>query len=401
MSSNRPAWAFAFTLLAACSEGNEPTSPKPVAPPPPAVPVYAVRPPDGKLPWPHHDPSWDQATFNRKFDSLWVVNNFGAYTGTSDRSILYLHNAWDLVLPNGTPIFAVTAGTVRAEVGGNQFYRSLMIEDDATPGFGWAYTHIYNFVVRPGQKVFQGTRLGSVNFQGLEHIHLSRVRLKPGGSWERFEIENLRPDDFFAYRDTEAPTFDGPFRYVRNLTDDAFTAPAGSPFITVSGDVDIVVGLRDGGEWTRSKAPFGGIPPGFGNAHSVSRIEYDIANSGGTIDRRVAFDLARTTIPEGTGAADAALLLTLYQHYESATPRPTGGSNNRFAFYMITNSPGTEPGQNVQALDPADASRAWETADLNSDGSRRYPNGEYTITVRAFDSKGNVSSRADHVIVNN
>lgn len=394
--------ALSILLLGACGDRpdiRDVTGPD--VPPPDGPIVYVTQPPAGNLPWPHHAPGWDASTYAAKADSLWVVNNFGAYTGTSDRSVLYLHDAWDLVLPNGTAIHAVAPGTVISQTGGDEYYRTLLVEDSARPGYAWSYTHIYQFKVAPGDRVQQGTLLGVVNFRGLEHIHLARVRLQEGGSWFTVaDVETLHPDDYFAYRDTEPPAFEGPFRYLRNLTDSAFTAPPdGRP--VVHGDVDIVVGVRDDGEWTRSKTPFGGAPS-YGNAHAVTRLEYEIEGTHGVIVSATAFDLERTVITRESPARRAQQLLTMYQHYESVSPAPSnaGSSNGRYGFVVITNSAGSVA-DDAAALDPADATRSWRTAELAPDGTRLFPDGDYVVTVRAFDSTGNMAARSDTVTVRN
>jgi hypothetical protein len=395
-------------LLAACSEAGAPVGPpEPPAPPeepePPSGgrPVYRVPPPAGKLPWPHHDPAWDSTTYAAKLDSLWVVNNFAQYTGTADRSILYLHDAWDLVLPNGTPIYSVTDGIVRAVQIGDPFYSSVFVEDLHRPGHSWGYTHIFHFTVKPGDTVFQGQKLGVVNFRGLEHVHLGRYVWDHGGTGGgQYGSWTVTPDHYFVYRDDEPPTFDGRFRFVRNLTDDPFTARTAAGHIIVSGDVDIVVGLRDGGEWTRSKGPIGSIPS-LGDSHSVARIEYDIAGPSGSVVQAVAFDKLRLRISRNSAADRAAQLLTMFQHYESATPRPTAGFGEpRFGYYIITNSSGIAH-QGPYSMTVEDAGRSWQTAARLADGAPRFPDGDYVITVRAWDSAGNMAARADTVHVRN
>jgi hypothetical protein len=388
-------------LTAACSE----TTSEPVeigVTPPPTAPVYRAPPPAGKLPWPHHVPSWDAATQRAKYDSVWVVNNFGQYTGTADRSILYMHDALDIVLPNGTPIHAVSAGQVVAMLISDRYYNTMFVEDADRPGFGWAYTHMWDYRKGQGDFVHQGDRLGVVSFQGLEHIHLARVRLAPGGRWTNFGHHHiLHPDGYFAFRDDEPPVFEGRFRYVRNDTDSTFTPTGPAAAVVVHGDVDIVVGLRDGGEWTRSKVPFAGVA-NFGDSHAVARIEYDIFDAAGQpIVRATAFDFRHTYITKASRSDSAEQLLTAFQHYESAQPRPAGGFGApRFAFYVITNSSGIEP-TGLKRLDAADRDRAWRTAERLPDGTQRFPNGEYVVTVRAFDSSGNMATRSDRVRVQN
>jgi murein DD-endopeptidase MepM/ murein hydrolase activator NlpD len=377
--------------------------PVPRPPLPTAMPRhYAVRPPAGKLPWPQHDPTWTRARYEAMLDSIWVINNYGLYQGGGDRTTLYLHDALDLVLPNGTPIRSVATGTVRANIGGNEFYRSLVVEDEDEPGFGWAYTHIYGFQVEPGERVGQGVVLGHVNFQGLPHVHLSRVQLRPGGWWQNYnDLIKIQPDAFFVYTDTEPPVFEGPFRYVRNESDEAFLPTAADPVVTVSGDVDIAVGLRDPGEWSGSKTPVAGIT-GYGARNSPNRVEYDIRGPDGTVHSYFGFDLSKTLIPRVPGEARAAQVLTLYQYYEAVAPPPppVGNWHAKFNFYVITNSDGQEPAS-PRPIDPADAAHAWRTAALDEAGRRVFPDGDYAITVRAYDFAGNMATRTETVRVRN
>jgi hypothetical protein len=391
-----------FGALFGCGDVVNPALPEePPTDGPTDPPAYQVSPPEGKLPWPHHNPEWNVTEYAAMIDDIWVVNNFGLYQGGADRATLYLHDGLDVVLPNGTPIYAIEAGTVRANIGGSEFYRTLLIEDAERPGWGWAYTHIYHFAVEPGDPVHRGTPIGQVNFLGLEHIHLSRVKLRDGGSWNSlFDLIMVQPDTFFVYQDTEPPVFEGGFRYVRNQTDSAFIAPAEGVPVTVSGFVDIVVGLRDPGEWARSRVPVGG-PTTYGDRNSPNRVEYDIAGADGVILSAVAFDLSRLGIAQTPALATRAeQVLTLYQHYESVNPPapPVGNNNRRFNYYVITNSDGTDA---ERELDLTGAMHSWRTGEVGSDGQPRFPNGEYTITVRAYDFKGNMASRSELVRVEN
>jgi hypothetical protein len=359
-----------------------------------------VQVPEGKLPWPHHNPSWTQATYDAKLRDLWVVNNFGLYQGGEDRSSVYLHDGLDVVLDNGTPVYAVTAGTVRERTD----WGLLVVEDLDQPGHGWGYAHVNNFVVQVGDAVPQGAHLASVNFQGLEHIHLDRLRLRPGGRWTTWgDLVHLQPDTFFVYTDTEAPVFEGPFRYVRDATDNAFLAALDEP-VTVSGDVDIVVGLRDPGEWARSKVPFGGTST-YGDRNAPSRIEYEITGADGTVlERTTSIDFSEVALMAAFASADrtvsVAQTLSIYQHYQSVRPDPppVGNYNRKFNFFIVTHTGGLmEDGE----LAYAERGGAWHTAELDNTGAPRFPNGDYVVTVYAYDFKGNMATRSDTVRVAN
>jgi hypothetical protein len=201
-----PITLAALCALAGCA--GDAAAPEEVEPPftPPGPPVYAAPPPAGKLPWPQHDPAWDAATQRAKYDSVWVVNNFGQYTGTADRSMLYMHDALDIVLPNGTPIHAITAGTVVSIQLSGPYYSTLIIEDAARPGYGWGYTHIYHFRVRPGDYVHQGTVLAPSTSRDRTHPPLARAAgpRRPLGARPR-DMQILHPDGYFAFQDTEPP----------------------------------------------------------------------------------------------------------------------------------------------------------------------------------------------------
>lgn len=378
----------ALLPLGACDSGVDPDE---------GEIAYRTPPPAGSLPWPQHSPQWGAARVEGMLDSLFIVNNFGIYQANEGGSIAYLHSGLDVVLPNGTPIHAVQSGTVVAQIGGNEFYRTLIIEDDGHPGHAWAYTHVYDFRVAPGQHVQQGTLLAVVNFQGLEHIHLSRMRLVQGGSWTNFaDLVSVYPDSFFTYRDTEAPVFEGRFRYARNTSSDFFI-PVGDAPAVVSGEVDIVVGLRDGGEYARSRGPFVGGAQ-YGDRNAPKRIEYTIRGQGVEVSA-TAIDFSKVEIAGSTanGRLQALLLFHVYELVRPAGP-PVGNNNRRFNFYVLTHHPG--PGQ-TDVSDPDLTLNAWKTDERNAAGQPRFPNGDYTVTVRAYDHRGNVSERSETVRVQN
>lgn len=361
--------------------------------------VYRTPPPAGKLPWPQHAPDWNAARYRAMLDSLFIVTNFGVYQGSADGAQAYLHSGLDVMLPNGTPVYAVQSGTVVAEIGGSEFYRTLVIEDEGRPGHGWSYTHINGFRVRPGQRVRQGTLLATVHFRGLEHVHLSRVRLADGGDWTRFQDAGaVYPDSFFVYPDGEAPVFEGRFRFARNGTGAFIPLPADGS-TTVSGEVDLVVGLRDGGESAHSPGSFvgpGGEP--YGDRNAPVRVEYAIRGNGVEVNE-TGVDFSRIVI-SGTPAQGRPQAMVVFHAYESVQPPgpPVGNNSRRFNFYVLTHHAGSG---RAGGLDTALSANAWKTDERNAAGQPRFPNGEYVITVRAYDHAGNVSERSETVRVQN
>ena len=65
---------------------------------------------------------------------------------------------------------------------------------------------------------------------------------------------------------------------------------------------------------------------------------------------------------------------------------------------MITNCDGTGE---FGLVDPADQDYAWNTVAKDSNGDPLFPDGEYLITVTAYDFKGNHSSISETVHLSN
>src|SRR5687768_941305 len=131
----------ALALSSACGGDGGVTpdpgpGPGPGPDPAPVGIVYRTPPPAGKLPWPHHSPEWEADQYSRVMNNLFIVNNFGLMQASPGGASAYLHSGLDVVLPNGSPIYAVHGGTVVAEIGGNEFYRTLIVEDEARRGQG-------------------------------------------------------------------------------------------------------------------------------------------------------------------------------------------------------------------------------------------------------------------------
>ena len=101
-----------------------------------------------------------------------------------------LHNAIDIMAPEGTPVVAASEGTVEklhfsAGGGGITVYvRSL----DGQWVFYYAHLQEYAPGLREGQRVEKGQRLGSVGSTGNAnpagpHLHFAVHQMTPGESW--------------------------------------------------------------------------------------------------------------------------------------------------------------------------------------------------------------------------
>jgi hypothetical protein len=360
---------------------------------------YRVEPPEGKVAWPHHRPDMSPDEYGRLVDSILVFNNFGEYQWRSGGvpQDAYFHDALDLVLPNGTVLYAIAAGTVRAVNGTPPHYATVVIEDVEQPGWAWSYTHVWNLKVAPGDVIGRGTPIGEVNFirPGVDHVHLGRVFLEPGGVWTfTHSLVHVNPAPLFVFSDSEPPVIETPFHYARNATETLY--PLGPA--TVSGDVDVIVGIRDNGEYSRSRG--GVVTAGIPGALGVSRVEYEIADRRRALVRKVAFDWDRMLLQTSrrTGLRDYPRLSAVYFFHDAVQPPPFAWES-LFYYYVVTN--GEMPEDGHVPVDPAWGMRGWDTAARDESGRPQFPNGDYVITVRATDSAGNTATAQDVVRVSN
>jgi len=344
-----------------------------------------------KLPWPHQAPGLSSAEVEQLNRSIWVINNNPLYQADEAGDWAYFHGGLDIVLTNGTKIYAIQDGWVKSIL--NSTITIANLRDDQ-PCYGWAYSHLDKFQIGAGDFVKQGALVGEVNFRGLPHTHLEKV-FSEGTNWRSWRYVCF-PDDHFSFHDKEPPTIQTPFHFFENNSDNRFM-PQSDGSIAVRGDVDIVVGMRDGGEVAHSK------DGGFGDRLAVTRIEYTIRPVAGNEaqDRRFrSFDFRKLRFKNGVeGAArsyNTRLVKTVYKHC-GLFGKPLSGHQN-LAYYIISNCPGD---QAPAELDLAFGNRCWETAAREASGTSLYPDGEYIIEVTAFDSHDNRASQFMRVRVDN
>ena len=354
---------------------------------------YAIAPPEGKLPWPQHNPAFSQAEYDDMLSRLFIINNFGLYQGGDTRDSVYFHDGLDIVLPNGTVLYAISAGIVSAILGVPPYYQTLVIEDADNPGWAWTYTHVRPVkTMKIGARVAQGAPIATIRFQGLEHVHLNRAFLAPGGAWRDFySHQNVLPDGFFDFRDTEAPVVDTPFYYFLNESYDML--PRGNPTL-VSGAIDIVAGVRDVGEYGRASIAQRII----GDRNAPMRLQVSIA-SAARPDRPIwthtGIDFSRVVLNwrRPFGGRDPDRVETVFVFKPSIANNVTPSS-----FYFVTNG---SPVDELRPIHQNDGAPAWDTEARDANGRPLFPNGEYVVTVTAWDSHGNVGSAKDRVIVRN
>ncbi len=100
-----------------------------------------------------------------------------------------LHEALDIMAPDGTTVVAATPGTIeklfRSEAGGNTIY--IRSTDRLTIAY-YAHLKAYAEGLQEGQKVRRGQRLGSVGSSGnasrdAPHLHFAVLRTTADADW--------------------------------------------------------------------------------------------------------------------------------------------------------------------------------------------------------------------------
>ncbi len=343
-----------------------------------------------KLPWPHQQPNLNKAEADKLNREVWVINDFPLYQADEEGQWRYFHGALDIVLDNGTKIYAMKDGWVKAIKG------STVIIADVPGGkssYGWEYTHLGDFQVKVGGRVKKGTHIGNVSFHGLPHIHLTKV-FSQGKYWGEWAYACM-PNSHFTYTDEEPPVVKLPFYFFKNGTNEMVPADeAGN--VRLGGKVDIVVGMREAGLYARSN------DNGFGDRLGVARIQYEIAPIDGAdrqIHRFSSFDFGRIQIKKGYDARGYGTELTkvVYKHWKLFEANRPHGSQT-FSYYVVTNCPGKE---SPNELSFADGDYCWDTSATNGKGDPVFPNGQYKITVKAYDASGNATKKTMTVSVDN
>ena len=351
---------------------------------------YKVKLPPGKLPWPHQNPEMTQSEVDRMIRNMWIMDNFGTYHGSydpnTDITYLYFHDGLDIMLDNGTKIYAVESGYVKSLRGEGFDYGCMTIGDTPgkDPGIGWEYAHTDNFQFKKGDFVKQGEYIGTVR---MSHLHLSRIQVEHGDWIDKKNRIYFHPDSFFIYEDTEPPILEKPFYYFCNNTDEHFEN--GNPTV-VSGDVDIVVAMKDISECVNNSEY------GFMLRWCVAKIEYEISGAQIQPVHKKSVDFTKLVF-RGWKSMNDERVLILYKHHEVPILE-NSGLDRSYAFYNITNNNGTGE---FGSLYLSFKNYAWNTNSVDINGDPEFPNGNYTIKVTAYDFKGNSSSESEVVEVKN
>lgn len=316
-------------------------------------------------------------------------NVFNNYEQPTDA---YVHAGLDIMQPPGTEVSAVADGWVALVYTNYPEWKThhLFIVTtekegkDKNSGEGWCYTHVdpdsYTFEI--GERIHKGDVLGRVvDFyvganKGADHLHLHYVRFTRDAKGKVDFASLVDPLLFFDYEDTEKPVIHEPIRFVRAGTLDEFAADKDG-IATVSGDVDVIAGISDFAY------------AGQGCNWMVPVVTIEIQGGKSKPWRKLVMD-------QRGEVGDAAAATALYVKYEAKQrwlKDVPAFPPIHFVFATHTDGDGM--------LEKADALQTWSTAERDERGERRFPDGVYQVTLRAFDLKENKAERTVKVRVEN
>jgi murein DD-endopeptidase MepM/ murein hydrolase activator NlpD len=324
-----------------------------------------------QLPWP----------FAGGFRENNVWNNYQQPTD------IYIHAGLDLIQKVGLEVRAVEGGYI-AGISTNypdwKTHTYFVVSRQKDGNEGWCYTHVdpdsYSFKV--GDEIKQGQVLGKlVDFyvgknKGADHLHLHYVRFNATSNG-KLDVQSLvDPLLFFSWEDTAAPRIQAPLRFVRKGTLDEWK-PGSDGVATVSGRVEVIAGISDSGY------------EGQACNWMVPVVTLEIAGENGQAWRKLVLD-QRGEISKQIRP------LALYLSREESLSWSKTAPRFPTVFYLKATS---TDGDGL--IEEADRLQAWDTTEQSAAGGQRFPDGLYTVTLRAWDLKGNRAEQSTRVRVAN
>jgi hypothetical protein len=284
----------------------------------------------------------------------------------------YYHPGIDILVPAGTPVYAVKAGWVKAvlTIAADLHWR-VAIGDSAgaTPCDGWLYAHLdpVTIAVSEGEWVDAGQYLGDIVYwpvADFHHLHFVKIRHQ-GVVWSSdWQFIGNPLDELDMIADTSAPVFENGYGAQRF----AFCQNGSASYFAIgealAGDVDVVCRAYD-----YIQAPAWKVAP--------YQLEYAVEGD--------------SSIPWTLSVAFTGPLAwdqDIYVVYQDDPFCPSMGDYEQRRFYFnLTNTDGDG------VIEADDASYSWQTS--------YFHNGPYTVYARAQDRFGNVTVDSMTITVGN
>jgi hypothetical protein len=321
-------------------------------------------------------------------DSSWhkVFQSYGMYQCLPEGECSpFLHTGIDIAAPEGTPVYAVESGYVKAVLttyfGLYRYWRVVVADSAGTEECdGLMYAHVveHTIPVSVGDWVEKGDYLGDIvnwSYYGYEHLHFSKIRYAGDSAawadWIKWEFVGNPLEEMDVSDDTDTPVFEN--AYGNQLL--AFCIDETSGYFSegepLSGNVDIVCRVYDYHNFYLTK-----IVPYI--------IEYKIeGDSSVPWTNSVCF----------TGPIGAYGYLPnpdiIYKDDNVCNTRSVyyDPTDEQDYFFIVTNTDGDS------VIENSDVSSSWQTPNFR--------NGEYKIFVRASDLAANTAVDSMTVAVAN
>ncbi len=306
-----------------------------------------------------------------------IGNSYGEYQCYPEPTgFPYLHPGVDLMVPPYTPVYAVKSGYVKAVVTtSEELHWRVVIGDSAGTQEcdAWVYAHLRQSTipVSVGDYVEEGEVIGDIvawHDADFHHLHFVQVRHHGDSAawsqWQNWQYVTNALDVIESQYDPDPPAFEPAyesqsFAFAINYTSVYF--PAGAPLI---GDVDIVCRVYDYiNDYNWKLAPH--------------KIEYRIEGD--------------SSIPWTNSVCFTGILYSndnVYVVYQNdATCDTWANYDERIYYFNVTNTDGDS------VIEASDALNCWQTS--------YFPNGTYTVYVRAHDAFGNSTIESMDIAIEN
>ncbi|MEW5923338.1 MAG: dockerin type I domain-containing protein [Candidatus Zixiibacteriota bacterium] len=329
----------------------------------------------GALPWPVEPEN----------DTHLIGNSYGQFQCYyMNNCTPYAHSGIDIMVPPGTRVYAIKSGYVKAilTTSAESHWRAVIGDSSGTQECeALMYAHLLQTSITDsaglsvGDYVEAGQYIGNIVYfpaEEFHHLHFSRIRYAgTPAEWAESQYWPFVGDPL----DILNPNIDPDPPVFENAYDDqllafcynevAYYFPVGTPLY---GDVDIVCHVYDYiNDYDHKVAPWG--------------IEYKIEG-----DTSIPWTNAICFSTE-LGAYSEIYGEILYYYQDDATCNTLGDYNNRSYYFNITSNNGDS------VIEYLDVFECWHTG--------YFHNGEYKISVRAYDHAGNEAVDSMYVSVMN
>jgi len=313
-----------------------------------------------------------------------IGNSYGQFQCYYDDNCTpYVHSGIDIMVPPGTPVYAIKSGYVKAilTTGAESHWRVVIGDSAGTEECeAWMYAHldqgsILGAGLSVGDFVDQSQYVGYTVFfpaEGFHHLHFSLIRYsgtdEAWANWPDWPFVGDPLDRLDADTDPDPPVFENAFgdqllAFSLNEVSSYFSEGA-----MLAGDVDIICHVYDYINCYAYKvAPWG--------------IEYKI--EGDTIipwTNAICFSAEL-----GNYGEIGSEVLVYYQDDNNCNSR--GDYDDREYYFNMTSNNGDS------VIEYSDSYNCWHTADFH--------NGDYKIFVKAYDHADNVTIDSMTVAIGN